>query len=478
MSRISIANLKKTIYYLQRNGLRDTYLAALERFREKEETPWKYEPISEAEAEKQRNRVWKHPVKFSILVPAYKTDGQFLREMIESVLYQTYANFELIIADAGRAEDLRQENVETITRSYQDERIVYLPLSENAGISENTNAALAAATGDYIGLLDHDDVLTTDALYEMADQIEAACEQEKQVSMLYSDEDKCDETGMRFYEPHKKEEFNLDLILSNNYICHFLVIESSLMKTVGFRKEFDGAQDFDLVLQCTAELMRRQKQETAQAASHVQPVARSAWEQQILHIPKVLYHWRCHSGSTAVNPRSKMYAYESGGRAIGAFLQDMGWSGTVSALRHLGFYRVDYEPDVFTWRSDVGAVGGIVWGKKGSEKNKITGGIYKQDGTCTYKGLRKGFSGYMHKAALQQDAYAVDIRNMVLRPELWEVYKQVVGYSYEETQIKGRFHLPQSVTKEWTEEEYVNISLKLAEQLHQKGYRILWDPKI
>lgn len=446
MGRISIANLKKTVYYLKRNGLRDTYLAALERLQEKTEEKG-FEPVSDAEAEGQRKKQWAEgfSCKISIVVPTYRTPAEFLHAMIDSVLEQTYADFELVLADASGDDSVKCE-----VDKYTDERIVYLKLEKNGGISDNTNEGLKVATGDYIGLLDHDDVLTRNALFEMASELEKAYIEQRKVSVLYSDEDKCDETGVRFYEAHNKKEFNLDLILSNNYICHFLVMQNTLMKKVGFRKEFDGAQDFDLVLQAVAELMETDDR----------------WEKSIVHIPKVLYHWRCHSGSTAVNPASKMYAYEAGGRAIGAFLERMGWDGKTEPLKHLGFYRINYRPDVLSVRKDIGVVGGPVY-----KRNKITGATYERDGAEPYKGNRKGFSGYMHRAALQQEAYAVDIRNVKVREELQALYEEVTGIAYVPEDTKNK-----SVFK--TEKDWKKLSLAFGEEVRKRGYTIVWDPNM
>jgi len=170
MSKISIANLKKTIYYLKRNGLRDTYLAALERFREKGSGVCAtYKELTEEEKQRQRLTAWQRRPLFSILVPTYKTPSVYLRAMIDSVLDQTYENLELILADASG-----DDSVKGVVDTYEDERIVYIALEQNGGISENTNAALERARGEYVGLLDHDDLLTSDALYEMARQIETA----------------------------------------------------------------------------------------------------------------------------------------------------------------------------------------------------------------------------------------------------------------------------------------------------------------
>lgn len=457
MSRISVANLKKTVYYLKRNGLRDTYLAALERLQENEISGWSFDPISDLEARAQREKDWAEgfSCKFSIIVPTYKTPKEFLKAMINSVLNQTYTNLELILADASGDESVKKE-----VEQYNDNRIVYLPLERNDGISANTNAGLRVATGDYIGLLDHDDILTENALFEIAMEIESAYLENRRADILYSDEDKCDETGGKYYEPHLKKEFNLDLILSNNYICHFLVMKAPLMKKVGFRKEFDGAQDFDLVLQAVSELM----EEAAKAKESGEAENNIDWKTGVIHVPKVLYHWRCHSGSTAVNPQSKMYAYEAGGRAIKAFLERAGWKAEVRPLKHLGFYRLKYEPDVFSVRPEVGVTGSAVY-----NRNKITGAIYEDNGTALYKGIKKGFSGYMHRIVLQQEAYAVDLRNVKVRKELQALYEEVTGVSYEKLCRGGKKVFDGQ--KDWKE-----LSIAFAKEVRERGYIILWDP--
>ena len=201
--------------------------------------------------------------------------------MITSVMQQSYPHWELILADATEDHSVEEtltiqgflterllENAETIAA---DARIHYIHLTENAGIAANTNQALPYARGEYIGLLDHDDVLTPDALYEMADAITKANDRGVRVAFAYSDEDKCNGDETKYYDPNHKEDFNYDLILSNNYICHFLVMDADLMKKLAFRPECDGAQDYDLVLRAVSEVL---------AAD-----GRSG-EERILHIPE------------------------------------------------------------------------------------------------------------------------------------------------------------------------------------------------
>lgn len=456
MSKLSIANLKKTIYYMKRNGLRDTYLAALERLGQKEQKSYVYEAPDDKTLLEQSRKAVGMTVTFSILVPAYRTAPVYLRAMIDSVLKQSYGLFELVIADASD-----DTGVENEVRKYQDGRIKYLHLAENKGISDNTNAALQAASGDYIGLLDHDDVLSPDALFEMAEAIKFAAEKGTELKLLYSDEDKCDESGESYYEPHVKTGFNLDLILSNNYFCHFTVMKAELMKRLGFRREYDGAQDFDLVLRAVKEILDGGTSQTAGKHGF-----NTEAEKEICHIPKILYHWRCHRGSTAQNPQSKQYAYEAGGRAIADFLKQSGIAGTVSPTKHVGFYQVRYEPDILRARPDVGAVGGRIF----NGKNKITGGIYLETGECPYRGLRRGFSGYMHRASLLQDAASVDIRLMKIRPELLPIVETVTEAAVG---ADGRVQLQGTGL---TEERLKKLGTDICREIRKAGYRIVWDP--
>ena len=245
--------------------------------------------------EKQRNTVWsdESPL-FSIVIPLYATPEKYLRELIESIQKQTYRKFEICFAD-GSPENT---NLEKIIQEYQktDGRIRYRKLSENRGISGNTNAALEMASGDFIVLCDHDDLLTEDALFELA----AAVRDNPECDCIYSDEDKIDETSEKYFEPYFKPDYNIDLLCSNNYICHLYAVRKSIVeKTGGFREEFDGAQDHDFILRTT---------ETAR---------------QTVHIPKVLYHWRIHLGSTSSNPESKLYAFEAGKKAVKAHYERM-----------------------------------------------------------------------------------------------------------------------------------------------------------
>ena len=317
MGKMSPYMIQKGLRYLKHYGVKEFWVRLHERF-EPEEVPYgpwyeQYIPTRE-ELEKQRKKKWNYGPKISIIVPAYKTPEAFLRQMMDSLLAQTYANWELCIANAS-PEDA---SMEYVLKEYakKDSRILWKKLEENKGIAENTNEAFAMATGEFAGLLDHDDLLAPNALYEVAKVLET----EPDIDVLYTDEDKVrgDEV-LEHFQPHLKPDFNIDLLRSNNYICHFFVVRKSLLeKTGGFRREYDGAQDYDFIFRCT------------QAAG------------KIHHIPEILYHWRTHQSSTADNPESKLYAFEAGKKAIEENLRQNGLIGEVSHTKDYGFYRVKY----------------------------------------------------------------------------------------------------------------------------------------
>lgn len=449
-----LSNFKKTIYYFKKNGFRQAFYAVLERAFSEIGEEYHYEAVPEDELRRQSAKEASFTTTFSILVPAYETPPEYLRALINSVLSQTYGRYELILADASKT-----DAVEKVVCEYGDERIVYRRLSQNEGISGNTNQALSLATGDYVGLLDHDDLLTPDALYECAARIAAFAEKNVKLHMLYSDEDKCDHEGKRFYEPNNKPDFNLDLILSNNYICHFLVMERSFMQELKLRSSMDGAQDYDLVLRAADAMLGRT---IAEDGKRELPVA---------HIPKVLYHWRCYDGSTSENPQSKRYAYEAGKRAVEEFVKARGWNGVVTHTAHLGFYRVDYRPNLFSNRQDVAVVGGKVLDRR----NRIMAGVYDENGKSLYQGLHKAYSGVMHRAACQQEAYAVDIRCMICSKEAERVLEELTGHPYEYHPQTGRFLYERCLG---TDADYRTISLQFCEVLRRKGMHIVWDPQL
>ena len=255
--------------------------------------------------------------KISIVVPLYNTNTKFFRELLFTLHFQTYKNWELCLAD-GSSERLSE--IELMCS--KDPRIKYSFIGENKGISGNTNEALKLATGDYIGLLDHDDLLPLNCLYEVV----KAINENPEIEYIYTDEDKIEDVESKRYDPHFKPDYAPDFLMSGNYICHFSVFKKELMnKLEGFRSDYDGAQDFDIILRAT---------------ENVKDI------KNIKHIPKILYHWRIHEGSTAANFEVKSYAIEAGEKAIQDHLIRIGSNGIAKRDEKInGFYRVTYPLD-------------------------------------------------------------------------------------------------------------------------------------
>ena len=241
---------------------------------------------TDTELEAQAKHKFKNQPKISIVVPTYNTPLAFLKPMIESVRQQTYSNWELCIADGSTKEEARSY---LKLLSSQDQRIRVEYLKTNHGIAGNTNKAIELATGEYLTLLDHDDTLAPFALYEVV----SALFRDPEADLLYSDEDKLSQNGKLRLKPYFKPDWSPDTLRSHNYITHLLVIKRTLLDQIGhIREGFEGSQDFDLILRATEQA------------------------QKIVHIPKVLYHWREHANSTALNINSKSYVPYSTKRAV------------------------------------------------------------------------------------------------------------------------------------------------------------------
>jgi tetratricopeptide (TPR) repeat protein len=250
----------------------------------------------------------------SLIVPVYNTPENFFREMIESVLIQTYPHWELCLADDNSS----QHHVKNILKEYaaKDNRIKLVFRSENGHISAASNSSIELATGEYIALLDHDDLLTPEALFEVVSLLN----KHPEADMIYSDEDKIDEQGLRV-QPYFKPDWCPDKFLSNMYTCHLGVYRKSIIDQIGgFRLGYEGSQDYDLVLRLTEQT------------------------DNIFHIPKILYHWRIHPQSTSGNVASKNYAFDVGAKAIEEAIIRRGEKGKVIPHRiYKGIYTVRYE---------------------------------------------------------------------------------------------------------------------------------------
>jgi GT2 family glycosyltransferase len=251
----------------------------------------------------------------SIAVPVYKTPLSVLDAMIESVLDQTWPRWELCIADAGSPDEEIGRALDRWT--VKDGRIHVIHLGENRGIAGNTNAALRLVTGAYVAFLDHDDTLAPFALSSIVQAIVERGEPD----MLYSDEDKLDGATAHRTDPFFKPDWSPHVLMSHNYITHFLCIRKELVDSLGgLRSDFDGAQDYDLVLRCSERTSR------------------------IVHIPEILYHWRMGPSSTARSSSAKSYAYEAGRKALSEHLGRRGLHGEVVSQPVLGYYRTRLTP--------------------------------------------------------------------------------------------------------------------------------------
>lgn len=269
--------------------------------------------VTEEELERQRNTEFEFAPMISIIVATFNTKEEYLKEMIDSVRNQSYSNWQLCIGDGST-----NDSVEKYVKEHygDDLRIVFKKLEKNYGISGNMNGALELVTGDYVGLFDHDDLLTPDCLYEFV-----ASMQEVHHDCVYSDEDKLNDKTKKFEDPHFKPDFSIDLLCSHNYITHFFVVNMDIVRKVGgMRSEYDGSQDHDFIFRCVE-----------QANS-------------VHHVPKILYHWRMHPLSTAMDPESKMYCYTSGKKAIESHFKRIGIDATVEMLPRplYGMYHCKY----------------------------------------------------------------------------------------------------------------------------------------
>ena len=305
----------RTLVYLKKNGLRATVYRVLKGAgpmpvdKRKLKKIAKDYYISAQRREQEENAQFPKDIKFSVLVPLYNTPESFLKAMIESVQAQTYKNWELCLADGS---DREHSFVGEICKKYADgdKRIKYEKLEKNLGISENSNACIRMATGEYIALFDHDDLLHPSALYEV---MRAICEHG--ADFIYTDENTFSEEPRDAYNPHFKPDFSPDTLRSYNYICHLSVFSRELLDSVGyFRSEYDGSQDYDLILRLTEKAKK------------------------VFHIRKILYYWRAHKNSVAQDVGAKPYA-------LAAHLERCGLKGEVLDSSVPTTYHIKYEID-------------------------------------------------------------------------------------------------------------------------------------
>jgi GT2 family glycosyltransferase len=317
--KINFHYLKKSFTILKIHGPRRLFLKIKYKLRyyyyhKKHYQIWinENEP-SRRELEAQRKQNLSYKPKISIIVPTYNTPRKFLVEMIESVMNQSYAHWELCIADGGSTEKDTLQVLHSFLETEKRFKIIFI--EKNRGIAGNSNVAIARASGDYIAFLDHDDTLAPFALFELVKAINNS----PSADFIYSDEDILSEDGKIRLNPQFKPDWSPDLLRSVNYICHFAAVSKKLLEDIGYLREgYEGSQDHDLFFRAT---------EKAKI---------------ILHIPKILYHWRNHGDSAAMNMSSKMYAFEAGKKAVADHLDRVGLNGTVEDGLFLGSYKVKY----------------------------------------------------------------------------------------------------------------------------------------
>ena len=250
--------------------------------------------------------------KISIVMPVHNVGQIWLEKAVDSVINQLYENWELCIADDSSTKKHIKQTLESYSK--RERRIKVNFLNKNHGISGASNEALSLATGEFIGLLDHDDELSIDALYEYVKLLN----QFPKADLIYSDEDKIELNGKRV-EPFFKPDYSPFLLLCRNYICHFCMVRKALIDEVGkFRPGYEGAQDYDLILRCIEK----------------------TGPERIFHIPKILYHWRKTPGSTAALTDAKLYAFDSAKKALSSYLDRNNIEGEVVDGRFSGSYRV------------------------------------------------------------------------------------------------------------------------------------------
>ena len=304
--------IKKVISKIYSKIFRRSENLKMQSEREKYQTWIKNNEPTPEQLEEQRKITFKIKPKFSIVIPMYNTPINFFTELVDCLKQQTYSNWEMCLADGSPK---KNEELDSIIKS--DERIKYVFLNDNKGISGNTNEALKLATGDYILLVDHDDLIPVFCLYELAKTIN----KHPEVEFIYTDEDKIEGTKDKRCDPHFKPDFAIDTLRSNNYITHLSVFKKELMdKLGGFRDKYNGAQDFDIIIRATENT------------------------KNIIHIPKILYHWRVHPNSTAMVADAKPYAYEAGIKVIEDHLERQGLKAKVTHGGDIpGVYEVEYE---------------------------------------------------------------------------------------------------------------------------------------
>ena len=564
-------NIKKIYNFLKANGLSATVYEIKGRLNGGKKVYRKETPDEETlEAQRKASKSFPYRPLISILIPLYNSDRKMLEQLLVSIFAQTYDNFEVVLADGSEDEGLG----EFIRHLVPDPgKINYTHLAENGGISKNTNRAIEMAKGDYYAFADHDDLLEPDALYEVVKAINehlcVALEREiepeiepEEVSeasgqdltaaspeqvdttatailshlptVLYTDEDKCDESGKVFYDPVRKPDFDPLYLLSNNYICHLTLIKGDIVKNLLLRPKFDGAQDQDILLRAvmnTCDFSEDRGQESTSTCEYEEKRGQDPGEHflhpEVLHIPKVLYHWRVAGNSTSGNTSGKRYAYEAGRRAAQEALDKSGIKAESYHTMHVGVYGIDFKEEPLVsggFRNlgyNAGAMGGLVVSGKptgriiagpsdhiGSFKGKpAQAGVPSEAGTlseagtpsapgalhCPLIGLPAAAGGPHNRRFITRGVDSLDIRCIKLSPELYDIFKEVTGIEYTEIPLPFKYDLSMggdglhNKIQEWEKifdfkkipagAEIDALSRKLCKAIRDKGYSLIYIPE-
>ncbi len=312
---------KVKVYY-QQFGLKQTVRRAIEKLGGKEVRTYeafrrRYFP-DKKELNRQRKEQFVYEPLFSIVVPLYKTPLPYLEDLIWSIQAQTYEKWKLYLSDGSGKESSLKEVLRNYAR--KEKRIHIIENDCRLNISDNTNRALEQVDGGYVVFVDHDDTLAPDALYECVKVLN----REPDVEVIYTDSDKLSENGKRYSEPCFKPDFNMELLRCQNYICHLTVIQKRFLDKVGYlNSNYSGVQDYDHILRCVEQTNR------------------------IVHIPKILYHWRMCPGSVAVDTDNKPYTYELFQKILREHYDRMGIQAEVKAVFPgvvRTVYQLPYEP--------------------------------------------------------------------------------------------------------------------------------------
>ena len=282
----------------------------IQTYRESDYQLW----ISQNEKDILQTKMLEYTPLVSIITPVYNTDEKILAKMIESVISQTYTNWEFCIADDASTSTKTIKTLKTYEKKYQNIKVVYR--KSNGHISQASNSALSLASGEYVAFLDHDDMLSPNAVYEMVKKLN----ENRDLKLIYSDEDKIDENDNRF-NPHFKSGWNPDMFFSQNYITHLTFLKKDVLNSIGgFREGYEGSQDYDLLLR-SLEYIK---------------------ENEIGRVEKILYHWRAIKGSTASGSGEKEYAHKAGLKALQDFFAKKDEYITVEDGLLPNTYKVNY----------------------------------------------------------------------------------------------------------------------------------------